>query len=203
MEFLIGYVLSFQVTAPVLFSMFADANIVEELFKRSCVLFTQGEAKQVPTQEHLSRQNPMFFRGSSEHEWSGQMHFTVCGMIENTKVYMVVYCAPPYMHCQKKAGLCSAPTPFFQALVTNVLQRHWEGQENRMKTLMHLVHLVQDDVRAQSARQDRLQRGQARHYCQIIEGDGVRGWIIAAMLKEDLKRLTSCESWETEFRHSR
>ena len=98
----------------------------------------------------------------------------------------------------EKAGLCSAPR-LFQALVTNVLQTDWEVQENRRETLMHLVHLVQDDVCAQSARQDRLQRGQARYLCQIIEGDGVRGWIIAAMLKDmnDLKRLISCESWET------
>ena len=37
---------------------------------------------------------------------------------------------------------------------------------------MHPGPHVQDDVRAQSARQNRLQRGQARHCCQIIEGDG-------------------------------
>ena len=89
-----------------------------------------------------------------------------------------------------------------------MLHRHQEGQENKREKEgdADAPHPhVQDDACAQSARQDRLQRGQARSYCQVIEGDGVHGWIIAAMLKDmkDLKGLTSCESCETEFRHSR
>ena len=91
--------------------MIAYAHTTEELFKRSCVLFTQEEQNKYRLKNNCHVRTPcssdigtvsVHFCGSSEHEWSVQMRFTECGMLENTKVFLVMSCAPPYMHFWKR-----------------------------------------------------------------------------------------------------
>ena len=92
-------------------------------------------------------------------------------MIENTLVSVVVCCAPPYMHYQKRQD-CVLLTPSLPGIGdVRAAERLGRAGEQEGDTDAPGPH-VQDDVCAQSARQDRLQRGQTRNYCQIIEGDG-------------------------------
>ena len=82
-----------------------------------------------------------------------------------------------------------------QVMATNLLQKHWEWQEERNPVMRHgtvvrpTLHLASLDIKTA------FDEAKPRHVAKILDGHNTHGWIIAALLRE-MSRLSGKATFE-------
>ena len=87
-------------------------------------------------------------------------------------------------------------------MMTNLLQKHWEWQEDRRPLSKHgseicsTINLASMDIKTAS------DVARPKHIAQIMEDHNIHGWIIAAFLREmaGLEGQAMCECVESAER---
>ena len=91
-------------------------------------------------------------------------------------------------------------------MITNLLQKHWEWQENRKENCDARSLEVQDDVRGQHGRHFGVRCGKTKEFFPNNRGDQhVHGWITAGLPREiaALEGRALFEHVESKFQFTR